>query len=266
MGNHTSNTAKIQQNFMNNVTQSNQQDCIATVNSQANNNVVIVSGSKIDGNFTGVAATTSTDATCLISSSMNSQVENSLSAQLQQENKTETDLFNDFSFNSETNTFNIDQSVTNNISQINQAVCSSNNTTSTSDNYVYVSDSTVGGNFVGVTNNATASADCTMQNYMKNVTYNQAQASATQSNSIEGMWATLLGAIVSIITIIVIAVIIIFSIGAIGYVGFKKYDKPSTGEEQTGNDLGLPPDVLAALGNGGSGDVNLGEANLNVEQ
>lgn len=245
---------------MTNVTQSNQQLCVATVNDQANDNVVVVSGSNFKGNFTGVATTTSTDATCLISSSMSDTVSNILSASLQQTNKAETDLFNDFAITVESNTFNIDQSVTNNISQINQEVCSANNTTSSSNNYIYVSNSTVGGDFVGVSNKADASADCNMQNYMKNGTYNQAQASATQSNSVQGMWATLLGAITSIITIIVIAVIILFSVGSLSYVGYAKVKGRAPTMEST--DTGLPPDVLAELSDMPSLTT---EANLGIE-
>lgn len=240
MGSDIHNTANIQQNFMNNITQDVSQTCVSTVSDTANNNVVIVSGSNIKGNFTGVAPTTSTDATCIMTSTMDDEVSNILSATAQQTNQAETDLFSGFSFSKQSNTFNSNQSVTNNISQINTALCSANNTTSTSNNYIYVSNTTEGGDFVGVGGTASSSANCSMTNYMKNVTYNQAQASATQSNSVVGMFGTLLGAITTVVIIIIIAVVIMFSVGSISYVGYSK-SRGSTGS-------GLPPDVLADLG------------------
>jgi hypothetical protein len=200
---------------------------------------VVVNGVNISGSFTGVAATTSTDATCIMTSTMDDQVSNIMSAIAQQTNQAETDIFSGLSFSNQRNTFNSNQTVTNNISQINTALCAANTTVSTSSNYVYVTNSTVGGDFVGVTSDAASSANCSMTNYMKNVTYNQAQASATQSNSVVGMFGTLLGAITTIVIIIVIAVVIMFSVGSIAYVG---YSKPKPGAESS-----LPPDVLADL-------------------
>lgn len=247
MGSDITNNFSTQQTFMNNVTQDESQSCIATVTSSANDNVVVVSGSNIKGNFTGVSATTSTDATCLMTSTMDNSISNILSATAQQTNSAETDIFSILAGKQkQNNTFNVNQSVTNNISQINTAVCAANNTTSTNDNYIYVSNSTVGGNFIGVTNTADASANCSMSNYMKNVTYNQAQAQATQSNSVEGMFGTILGAITIIIGIIVIGVVIMFSVGAISYIGYDKRKPKDSTSSEIGN-LGLPPDVLANL-------------------
>jgi flagellar basal body-associated protein FliL len=60
-----------------------------------------------------------------------------------------------------------------------------------------------------------------MNNYMKNVTYNQAQADVTQTAKIKGMFSGLIGFIFGIIALIIIGVIILFVIGAIGYTGVK---------------------------------------------
>ncbi|CAH6421707.1 Hypothetical protein HVR_LOCUS1347 [uncultured virus] len=217
----TTNIAKIQQSFMNNITQEDQQNCLATTTNTANNNVVIVNGADIKGNFTGVSATTSTDASCLMVSNMEDSVSNILSATISQTNTTETDWFNGFQFTADSNSFNVSQSVTNNISQINQATCAANTTQSASNNYVYVTNATVGGDFVGVTSDATTSANCSMTNTMKNTTYNQAQANAKQSNTIKGMFVAIVSAFAAIIGIIVIGVIILFAVGAIGVVGYE---------------------------------------------
>lgn len=249
----TSNTAHIQQTFMNNITQQDQQNCIATVNSSANNNVIIVNGANIRGNFTGVAVTTSTDASCLMVSNMENSISNILAATIQQTNTSETDWFNGFQFTGQTNSFNVSQSVTNNITQINQATCAANTTVSANNNYVYVTNATIGGNFVGVTSTATATANCNMTNMMKNTTYNQAQANASQSNTIEGMFVAMFGAFVTVVGLIVIAVIILFATGSIGYVGYSAYSSRSQGQSLSPQELseaaalGLTPEVLSGL-------------------
>ena len=215
------NIANIQQSFMNDITQNNQQSCQATVSNQANNNVVIVNGATVNGSFTGVTTNVSTDASCLMVSNMEDSVSNILSASLQQTNTTETDWFNGFSFDSNTNVFDITQSVTNNISQINQATCSANQVSSTSSNYIYLTNATIKGDFVGVSDTLTASASCSINNAMKNTTYNQAAAVANQTNTDKGMFVTMLGSFTGIIGLIIIVVIILFAVGAIGFVGYE---------------------------------------------
>ena len=251
MASHTNNVAQIQQSFMNNITQEDQQSCIASVSNSANNNVVIVNGANIKGDFTGVASTTNTDATCLMVSNMEDSVSNILSATLSQTNKSATDWFNGFQFTSDTNSFNINQSVTNNISQINQATCAAETTTSVSNNYVYVSNATVGGDFIGVTDTANASANCSMTNTMKNTTYNQAQASATQSNTIVGIFAMIIAAVAAIVGLMVLGVIFLFAVGAIGYVGYGKKSTAVGGAESEESEeikaaeaLGITPDTM----------------------
>lgn len=221
MGSASSNIANIQQSFINNITQVDQQNCIATVSSSANNNVVIINGANISGNFTGIADTTKTDASCLMVSSMENSISNILNATLQQTNTAETDWFNGFQFTSDTNSFNIVQSVTNNINQINEATCSASTIQSANNNYVYVTDATIGGNFVGVTESTSANANCSMTNIIKNSTYNQVQANATQSNVIKGMFVAMIGAFAVIFVIIAIGVVVLYSRGTKGNVGYK---------------------------------------------
>lgn len=259
MGSATSNIADVQQAFMNNITQEDQQSCLATTTDTTNNNVVIVSGAKIKGDFTGVSSTTSTDASCLMVSNMQDSVSNVLSATIQQTNKTETDWFNGFQFTGDTNSFNVNQSVVNNISQINQATCAANTTKSSSNNYIYVTNATIGGDFIGVNSDATASASCSMTNTMKNTTYNQAQANADQSNTVKGMFVAMVAAFAAIVGIIVIGVIILFAVGALGVVGyegssaFTSSKKPEgsqgsqTSIEQQEESLGLNPELLSSL-------------------
>jgi hypothetical protein len=216
MSSSISNTTKVQQEFMNNITQSNQANCLATVNDQANGNVVIISGSTIAGDATGVSVTTSTDATCLMVSNMQDSVDNILASITDQTNTAETDFFNGFQFTNESNSYDLKQTIANNISQINQTTCAANNSTSTSNNYVYVSSSKVGGNFVGVTNTASAAANCSMNNTMANATYNKAQSQNSQSNTVKGVFATLVGLFSGIMGILIIGAVLLFALEAAG--------------------------------------------------
>jgi hypothetical protein len=249
MGNFLVNVADITQTFVNNILQEDQQFCLSTVNSSTNNNVVIITGSTIDGNAIGVQQTINTDASCLMVSNMDSNISNILSATLAQTNKVSSDLFNGFSFDAGLNSFDINQTVTNNISQVNEATCSASQIVSSSNNYVYVSNSTIKKNFVGVVTTSDSKANCTMSNSMKATTYNQAQASGTQSNTVSGMWAALMAAIVAIITIIIVGVVLVFGVSAVGYVGYTKAG--GTGgigsTLDAAQQLGLTPDVLASV-------------------
>jgi len=208
MGSALTNVATIQQSFTNNINQDSQQFCAATTTSTQNNNTIIINGTKIDGNLTGVSNIVSTDASCNIVSTIEDSVSNILAATLQQTNTSETDAFNGFQITGDTNDFNMTQSVTNNINQINQATCSANTVVSQNNNYIYVTNSTVGGDFVGVSSDSTSNASCVMSNYMKNATYNQAQASGNQSNTDKGMWAQFLSSIAGIAVFMVIGSVI----------------------------------------------------------
>ena len=74
---------------------------------------------------------------------------------------------------------------------------------------------------MGVSSSASATSSCSINNAMKNTTYNQAAASGTSNNTVKGMFATIVGSFAAIIGIIVIGVIILFVIGAFGYAGVK---------------------------------------------
>jgi hypothetical protein len=250
MGNFNTNITNMQQLFFNNVTQQDQQNCIATVNSSSNNNTIIINGAKIAGNFTGVTTTVNTDATCLIVSNMQDSISNSLSAINNQTNQASTDWFNGFQFTSETNVFNLLQSVTNNINQINEATCAANTTVSTNNNYVYLAPgTTIGGDFVGVTNTGSASASCSLTNTMINTVYNQAQASSTQTNTEVGMFVAIITAIAAIIGIIVLGVIIMYATGAIGNVKYDKKDAMSQEDLELAafSNLGITTEQLREL-------------------
>lgn len=237
MGNFNSNFTDIQQDFYNNITQINQQECISQSSAGASGNVVIIQNSTINGEDVGINVTsTQTDASCLMVSSMDTSITNILEAIAQQTNTSVTDLFNDFSIDSQVNVADIDQSVVNNITQISEALCEASSISSAENNYVYINNSDVNANFIGVNvSTSDTSANCTMSNYMKAVTYNQAQASVSQANTSIGIFAIIMAVIAIVMIVLIIAIIIIFAIGSSKYVEYAKVkgkEVPALTEEQ----------------------------------
>jgi len=255
MGGANSNIANFQQSFYNNITQESQQDCIATVNSETNNNVIIVQGGTINGNFTGATTTVSSDASCLMVSNMGTSVSNILAATEAQTNVSEADPLGGGQWTNNTNVFNVSQTVANNISQINKALCAANVSVSANNNYVYMSDETVNGNYVGVQNNSNAQANCSMSNNMKVQTYNQAQASGSQGNTSMGLFGAIVAMIAAVIGIIIVGVIVMFSVGAVGTIGYEYLKTRHGATAMSASDsaikaaeaLGLSADQIAAI-------------------
>ncbi len=245
--NFSSNTANIQQEFMNNIVQMANATCQSTTTAAANNNTIIIDGSKINGDVIGVSQRTQTDASCIMVSSMDNSVSNILSATAQQTNTAATDILSAFQVNSLTNTFNLRQSIINNITQINNATCSASSMLSANNNYIYVGNSTINGKFIGVTQESNTIANCAMTNTMKNVTYNQAQAQVTQSNTVVGTFAILLGIFAAIVGIMIMSVIVLFAFK------FFKSPPPIMPEKDSDRDyrvireLGITPEMLNEL-------------------
>jgi|UniRef100_A0A6C0JSY9 hypothetical protein len=201
---------QLNQEFFNNIVQTNQQYCVAETTSDIGTSVVIVSDGTIGGDFTGIEYATNTDASCLMVSSMEANVSTILQASAEQTDTSETDifsLFGNYLFNMDKET--VYQSVTNDIYQINEAVCQSSTTTSTAGQYVYVTNEQIGGDFLGVSLSSDTSSNCTMNNMMKLTTYNQGAAEAEQDILDEGMFATFFNSLVSIIVAVVVVVIVV---------------------------------------------------------
>lgn len=219
MGGSQSNIGKLNQDFMNNITQLSQQTCSATAVDEQSGNVIIVTGSTIRGDFTGVSATVAADASCSMTSSMQNSVSNILGATLDQTNIADTGLFQGWFAPDQESEFDINQSVVNNITQINESTCAANTVTSKSNNYIYIANTDIRGDFIGVSTESEANASCSMNNMMKNETYNQAQADTSQGNKMQSIFTAILGTVAVIIGLVVIGVILLFALGAIGTVG-----------------------------------------------
>ena len=247
----SSNVATINQQFMTSITSNNQDSCVVNNDATVTGNVIIVSGSTIGGNV-GTVTGTSTDASCLMVSQMDSNINDIMKATASQANNTSTDWFNGFSWSSSANAFDLTQSVTNNINQINQVTCTANSMATDSNNYIYVSGSTVGGN-VGIAVGTNAQANCSMTNMMSNYTYNNVQGDANQSNTQTGMFVAIVSAICIVIGLVIIGVVILFAVGAIGFTGYEL-----VGNRGGAAGVAPPPDITSELADLGltSDDIN----------
>jgi len=254
MGGSHSNTATINQSFANNITTVDQENCVSNANAQVSGNVLIVSGSTVSGNV-GVIAAATTDASCLMVSAMENNIQDIMKATSTQTNNTSNDWFGGFEWNKDNNTFNLTQSVTNNISQINESTCTGNALASNNNNYVYIHGSTIGGN-VAIASTTDPKANCSMTNMMKNYTYNYVQGDNNQSNTQKGMFVAIVSAICLLIGVIIIGVVILFAVGAIGFTGYELV-KPKNSAGSTGSgsmdisselsSLGLSTDDITSL-------------------
>lgn len=230
------NVANIQQKFFNQTQQFTSEFCVANNQQTVEGNVVFLQGVTVLGDVTGIDVNgVSMDATCSIVSSMDSSTTSVLQSVLNQTATSETDWFNGGQITDTTDQINAQQTVVNNVTQINQAVCVANATQSVSNNYYIVTDNGfVGGDLVAINvGQSNVNSDCSMNNYMKNVTYNQAQVDADQTTKVKGMLVSIIGFIFGIIALIIIGVIVLFVIGAIGYTGVKVAERPKTQQAPT---------------------------------
>lgn len=221
------------------VLQSSNQTCTTYNNVNVDNNAIIVENSTIDGDFYGANAGTSLDASCAIVSSMSNIVENILGSIAKQKISETTSFANDFKIlGVATQTYNLDQSINNNISQINNALCDTSNMQSVTGNYVYVANSKIGGNFKGVSLDSNASANCAMSNAMKNLTFNSIKSDTDLGSESQGMWTTLLASVCSVIAFGIILLVVVVLIGGVtavtvAAVGKKKgAEGPTVSKEQ----------------------------------
>jgi len=193
------NINNFQTTFNNNITQASTQECLASSQTDESGNVIIIQNSSILGNFTGITTQTTADASCIMTSTMDNSIQNIISNISNQTNSTDSSIFQGLSI--QKNDTNVNNTVNNNISQINEALCDVSNITVQDGNYVYVSDTTIAGNFVGISATTNSKAGCSMTNYMKNTVFNQVQNSSTQSNTITSVFSLILTIIILIIVV-----------------------------------------------------------------
>lgn len=193
------------QQTINNILEESNQSCTSQDNLTFTDNDIIITGNNVSGNMNLVTLGASTDASCSMVSTMQTSITNILKTTLTQANKSSSDWMSGVNVGLNANL--TIQNLENNIYQISNQTCTSNNINSVDNNYIYASGNTVGGDFVGFSLNSASDANCAMTNYMKINLFNQTQATANQSNTVTGTFG--------IIAIVIVIIIIIMICGVI---------------------------------------------------
>lgn len=160
----------LQQSVMTSIIQESQQSCTSVTTSESNNNSLLVRNSVIVGNLYGVTQQQSTDVSCALTSTMDSNVKEMLTAGASAKQTTEQgplgEILNLFD-SGDTQDIDLEQSVSNYLSQITVQTCQSNNLASANNNLVYITGSSILGDVYGISNRSNFSSACSLSNTAK---------------------------------------------------------------------------------------------------
>lgn len=217
------NKSNIQQSFYNQVNEITKTVCSTVSDGAITGQYIDISNSTVNDTSVGISTNNTVDASCVISSSMASTISNMLGTMVQQEAKTDNDLFGDFSKSRLINVTDIVQSTTNVINQVNSSVCTAASYNPIKDQYIYAANTTINGNggFLGISEKSNTNATCSMSNYMKNLSFNQTQANTGQKSVTKGMFTVIFTALALIAGAIVLFVVVIALFGGGGYLVIK---------------------------------------------
>jgi hypothetical protein len=137
-----------------------------------------------------------------------------LSNVLTQQNTSVSDLMGFLS--SDDNIADLESSVTNVITQVLATACQANSLSETSNTFNYLSNSTVGGDYLGAVASGDSTNYCTLSNMSKITAYNQVQNNADQSNVSVGLMGVIFGAIILVAGVaLIIVIVLVLGIGGI---------------------------------------------------
>ncbi len=237
----TRDTVKLNTKFMNNTLQASTGVCSITNVQNANNNYIYVNGSKIRGGI-GVKNTSQADGSCALASTMNNSITQMLAESISQQASSSSSLFG-LHLNASFNTISSHETMTNNLTQINQQTCAINTFESANNNFTYVNGTDEIG-FIGVSNATKSQSNCSLQNTQKNVVYTQSKTGIGQKSTIKGAFGGLIGFIIAVVVLLIAFIVIVFTIGAAGKVGYDTYKKGQI-ETQSNNNQNNPNDPNA---------------------
>jgi hypothetical protein len=273
MGGGSSNISRISQNTTNQLLQSNTQACIQNSETVTDGNVTIINNSNIAGDVIGVRQHVSVDFTCNITASMDQTVSSMLQSISKQTATANNDLLGGIQVSR--NRIDLSQSMVNNMSQINNSICSTNSIASSSNNFTYVGNSNVGGSVIGVEQTVNPRSQCTVNTITKMAAYNQIQGNVDQTSNVVGLLPSIFSGLAGIITLVIIGVIIVSVLGAVGYLiyavvggrapkapGETGFDQSIAQQIASGD---IPPDELARLEAGYQNSSATKTANLPLD-
>jgi hypothetical protein len=210
MGNDTNQKTSIVAESITNLTNSTTEVCSGVCNANTDNNVAVIT----NANGTKITYNTkcTTDAKCAISSSTQQAAAAQISAALQQQDQSITGIFQVVT-NKVNQEQDISTAVVNNITQISQITCQASDTSSTSNNFVYVTNAR--NTKVAYNNEDSANANCHMRNLSKQQSTTKMSFKLSQKAKSEGTIAAIAIAMVSVLMIGGIIILLLFSAGAL---------------------------------------------------
>ncbi len=208
MGSAQSQSSSASLSVANSILQAANNTCSLSCNESQDGNTIIISGSTT-GNISFSQTCSIVGSNCTIKSYLDANLQDVLSAMLQQSTVSATG-FPDIGFNYSDQSTSVSESVSNSITQLVNNMCQVSTNQTFDNNYVYVTDSTTGNLSFAQSSNITNS-DCIMDTISKAVASTTESAKTDQSSSDIGtlaLIAIIVGAIVMIIVLI-----FVFSIG-----------------------------------------------------
>jgi hypothetical protein len=245
------NSSREQYKFINNTVQNNSENCSINTTVQQQGQVFIADGVKFGNNACIQCVNANTDSTCLITSGMQDSITQALTTLTQVANKTGAGWFNNFKYLSAgVNVSNIRESSTNNVTQINNASCTINNTISQQGQYIYLTNSTAGDNFKGQSADANFTSGCNMNNTMTSITQGNTDRKFLAENVKKSMFVAIAAIFAGVVGLVIIGAVFLFATGAIGHVGYSSSGSSTApvsqnSEEALAASLGIDPEILA---------------------
>lgn len=190
-----------------NITQTSTDTCISQCSAVTDNNLVIINNSNINGDVT-VSSTCNADLSCIINNNLDSNIQNIISAIVNQSQTTANGIFPTVSADSNSQTVNLQ--ITNNITQVLASTCKAIDNVITNNNTIIVNNSNINGGF-SVGAYGSANANCQLTNLAGIAVFNSEQVQQTQSQTTLSLLSILaIAAVVGIVFIIVVVIIVIF--------------------------------------------------------
>lgn len=219
MGSATSNTVKIKQNISNDFLTINDNNCVAYNGNSISGNVVNFGGDLSDSEFFNISGTIS--AACTINQQITQTITSILTSQSDQVAKTSSDFMNGFTlFKGAFNSFNTNQTVTNNITQISSNTCNATIKSDVTSNVMNVAGN--GKNIKAFNINTNQTATCTINNTVDQEAYNAVQAKVQQEAKTTSTFVALAAVIAIAIVVCSVATALIYGVTGIGKIAAAK--------------------------------------------
>lgn len=209
MGGTTSNLTNMSTSITNSYLQQASNTCQVTTDSNTSGNTVIISGT-VEGDV-NIKSESQASASCSMSNNVSSISQTTISNAVKQNSYSETDFLGDLQWSKVKNTTNIYNGITNSFTQVTENACQATDSSTTSNNFVYVTTGGFIGGDINLTSSANANASCVMSNTSKAAAYQNIQNSADQVATHVGMVGAFMSILTSLVIIIAIVAVVMFT-------------------------------------------------------